>query len=122
MKDGVAVLAANFIRWKREHWLPSRDLILALTADEEAFSPKPSIFTQEDCGQASSHNLIGQGLTVPGHARVHAAEDERSAGASLALRLAKSTITCCYHDVRLEMKPPDPSGIVAGKLRYSEQV
>ena len=43
MKDGVAVLAANFIRWKREHWLPSRDLILALTADEEAYGDEVGV-------------------------------------------------------------------------------
>lgn len=35
IKSGDAILAANFLRWKREGWIPSRDLILALTADEE---------------------------------------------------------------------------------------
>ncbi len=35
IKDGVAILSTNFIRWKREGWVPDRDLILALTADEE---------------------------------------------------------------------------------------
>ena len=25
----------NFIRWKQQGWIPDRDLILALTADEE---------------------------------------------------------------------------------------
>jgi acetylornithine deacetylase/succinyl-diaminopimelate desuccinylase-like protein len=35
IKDGDALLAANFIRLKQEGWTPSRDLILALTADEE---------------------------------------------------------------------------------------
>ena len=35
IKDGAAILAANMIRWKREGWVPSRDIILALTADEE---------------------------------------------------------------------------------------
>jgi acetylornithine deacetylase/succinyl-diaminopimelate desuccinylase-like protein len=43
MKDGVAVLATNFIRWKREHWVPSRDLILALTADEEAYGDEVGV-------------------------------------------------------------------------------
>jgi acetylornithine deacetylase/succinyl-diaminopimelate desuccinylase-like protein len=35
IKDGAAILATNFIRWKREGWTPRRDMILALTADEE---------------------------------------------------------------------------------------
>ena len=35
IKSGDAILVANFLRWKREGWVPSRDLILALTADEE---------------------------------------------------------------------------------------
>jgi acetylornithine deacetylase/succinyl-diaminopimelate desuccinylase-like protein len=35
VKEGAALLAANMIRWKQEGWKPSRDLILALTADEE---------------------------------------------------------------------------------------
>jgi acetylornithine deacetylase/succinyl-diaminopimelate desuccinylase-like protein len=35
IKDGAALLTANFIRWKEEGWVPSRDLVLALTADEE---------------------------------------------------------------------------------------
>lgn len=37
MKGGAAILVANFIRWKREGWVPERDLVLALTADEEAY-------------------------------------------------------------------------------------
>src|SRR5262245_1464095 len=35
IKEGDALLVANFIRLKQEGWVPSRDLILALTADEE---------------------------------------------------------------------------------------
>src|SRR5215472_11648997 len=35
IKDGAAILTANFVRWKQEGWVPERDLILALTADEE---------------------------------------------------------------------------------------
>ena len=35
IKDGAAILTTNFIRWKQEGWVPDRDLILALTADEE---------------------------------------------------------------------------------------
>jgi acetylornithine deacetylase/succinyl-diaminopimelate desuccinylase-like protein len=35
MKEGDAILVANFIRLKKEGFLPDRDVILALTADEE---------------------------------------------------------------------------------------
>lgn len=35
VKDGDAILAANFIRLKEEGYKPDRDLILALTSDEE---------------------------------------------------------------------------------------
>lgn len=35
VKDGDAILAANFIRLKEENYKPDRDLIMALTADEE---------------------------------------------------------------------------------------
>lgn len=35
IKQGDALLVANFMRLKQEGWVPSRDLILALTADEE---------------------------------------------------------------------------------------
>src|SRR6266568_9658478 len=35
MKEGDAILVSNFIRLKKEGFLPDRDLIVALTADEE---------------------------------------------------------------------------------------
>ena len=35
MKDGDAILVTNFIRLKKEGYVPDRDVILALTADEE---------------------------------------------------------------------------------------
>ncbi|MBY0507344.1 MAG: M20/M25/M40 family metallo-hydrolase [Bryobacteraceae bacterium] len=35
VKDEAAILVANFIRLRREGYVPRRDLILALTADEE---------------------------------------------------------------------------------------
>lgn len=35
VKDGAAILVANMIRLAQEHYRPERDLILALTADEE---------------------------------------------------------------------------------------
>src|SRR5437879_7666638 len=38
MKEGDAILVSNFIRLKKEGYFPDRDLILALTADEEGGS------------------------------------------------------------------------------------
>jgi acetylornithine deacetylase/succinyl-diaminopimelate desuccinylase-like protein len=38
MKEGDAILVTNFIRLKQEGFVPDRDLILALTADEEGGS------------------------------------------------------------------------------------
>lgn len=35
IKQGDTILITNFIRLKKEGWVPDRDLILALTADEE---------------------------------------------------------------------------------------
>jgi len=35
IKDGDTVLITNFIRLKKEGWSPDRDMVLALTADEE---------------------------------------------------------------------------------------
>jgi acetylornithine deacetylase/succinyl-diaminopimelate desuccinylase-like protein len=37
-KAGAAMLVANFIRYRREGFVPDRDLIIALTADEETSS------------------------------------------------------------------------------------
>src|SRR5205823_5579831 len=38
MKEGDAILVTNFMRLRKENFLPDRDLILALTADEEGGS------------------------------------------------------------------------------------
>ena len=38
MKEGDAILVTNFIRLRKENFLPDRDVILALTADEEGGS------------------------------------------------------------------------------------
>jgi acetylornithine deacetylase/succinyl-diaminopimelate desuccinylase-like protein len=38
MKDGDAIMSATLIRMKKEGYLPSRDIILAMTADEEGGS------------------------------------------------------------------------------------
>ena len=34
-KAGVATILANLVRWKREGWVPDRDIIAVLSADEE---------------------------------------------------------------------------------------
>lgn len=34
-KSGVANIVANLIRWKRERWVPDRDIVAVLSADEE---------------------------------------------------------------------------------------
>ena len=39
-KSGVTVLVTNFIRWRREHWSPDRDIIALFTADEETTAAK----------------------------------------------------------------------------------
>jgi acetylornithine deacetylase/succinyl-diaminopimelate desuccinylase-like protein len=36
MKDSVAIAVSDFIRFKKEGFVPNRDIILALTADEES--------------------------------------------------------------------------------------
>jgi acetylornithine deacetylase/succinyl-diaminopimelate desuccinylase-like protein len=43
MKESAAIILTNFIRWKEEGWIPSRDLILALTADEEAYGDENGV-------------------------------------------------------------------------------
>jgi len=43
VKDGVAILVADFIRWRKEGYRPDRDLILALTANEETGGPENGI-------------------------------------------------------------------------------
>lgn len=43
IKGADALLVTNFIRWKQAGWVPSRDLLLALTADEEAYGDENGI-------------------------------------------------------------------------------
>jgi acetylornithine deacetylase/succinyl-diaminopimelate desuccinylase-like protein len=43
MKGADTIAAVNFIRWKQQGWIPSRDLILALTADEEIYGDEDGI-------------------------------------------------------------------------------
>ena len=39
-KAGVTMLVTNLIRWKRERWVPDRDIIAMFTADEESDATK----------------------------------------------------------------------------------
>jgi acetylornithine deacetylase/succinyl-diaminopimelate desuccinylase-like protein len=43
MKGADTIAAVNFIRWKQQGWIPSRDLILALTADEELYGDEDGV-------------------------------------------------------------------------------
>ena len=43
MKGAAAIALTNFIRWKKESWVPGRDLILALTADEELYGDENGV-------------------------------------------------------------------------------
>jgi len=43
MKGAATIAAVNFIRWKQQDWVPSRDLILALTGDEELYGDEDGI-------------------------------------------------------------------------------
>lgn len=44
MKGAAAIAVTNFIRWKQEGWVPARDLILALTADEELYGDENGVW------------------------------------------------------------------------------
>src|SRR5258708_36869893 len=43
MKGPGAIVVTNFIRWKQEGWVPARDLMLALTADEELYGDEDGV-------------------------------------------------------------------------------
>ena len=43
MKGPASIVITNFIRWKQEGWQPARDLILALTADEELYGDENGV-------------------------------------------------------------------------------
>ncbi|HTL06381.1 MAG TPA: M20/M25/M40 family metallo-hydrolase [Gemmatimonadales bacterium] len=47
VKDGAAMLVANFIRYKKEGFVPDRDLIIVLTADEETSGQSISWLVRE---------------------------------------------------------------------------
>ena len=43
MKGAAAIAVTNFIRWKQDGWVPSRTLVLALTADEELYGDENGV-------------------------------------------------------------------------------
>jgi acetylornithine deacetylase/succinyl-diaminopimelate desuccinylase-like protein len=43
MKASAAIFVTNFIRWKEQGWVPGRDLVLALTADEELYGDENGV-------------------------------------------------------------------------------
>ena len=43
MKGAAAIAVTNFIRWKQDGWVPSRALVLALTADEELYGDENGV-------------------------------------------------------------------------------
>jgi acetylornithine deacetylase/succinyl-diaminopimelate desuccinylase-like protein len=43
MKGSAAIFVTNLIRWKQQGWVPSRDLVLALTADEEEYGDENGV-------------------------------------------------------------------------------
>jgi acetylornithine deacetylase/succinyl-diaminopimelate desuccinylase-like protein len=43
MKGAAAIAVTSFIRWKEEGFVPSRDLVLALTADEELYNDENGV-------------------------------------------------------------------------------
>ncbi len=51
VKDGAAMLIANFIRYRKEGFVPDRDLIIVLTADEETTGESIRWLTAEHGGQ-----------------------------------------------------------------------
>ncbi len=70
IKDGDAVLMANFIRWRKEGYRPDRDLIMALTADEEGGTENGIAWLLLNRRQSIDAeyciNLDGGGLEVKG--------------------------------------------------------
>ena len=68
MKSGDALLVTSFIRLKKEGYVPDRDLILALTADEEGGTANGVdwlLTTHRDWVDAQySINLDGGGSTA----------------------------------------------------------
>ena len=58
-KSGVTVLITNLIRWKREKWMPDRDVIAYFSADEESDAAKGIVWVL-----AHARNLIDAELCL----------------------------------------------------------
>ena len=93
IKQGDTVLVANFLRLKKEGWTPSRDLVLALTADEEGGQSNGVQWLL-----ANHRNLIDAEYCI----NTDAGNFEAKKGKRLLLGLQTSEKN--YVDFRLEVK------------------
>ena len=88
VKEGGAFLVSNFIRLKQEGWIPRRDIILALTADEEGGDYNGVqwlLKNRRDLIDALLDALLGVSDAVCEVAAVGHAEGTRRAGRHLIL-------------------------------------
>src|SRR5215469_4288860 len=93
IKQGDTVLVSNFLRLKKEGWTPSRDLVLALTADEEGGQSNGVQWLL-----ANQRNLIDAEYCI----NTDAGNFEAKNGKRLLLGLQTSEKN--YVDFRLEVK------------------
>lgn len=73
-KAMASIFVANLLKWKREGWVPDRDLVLALTADEEGGDGngvewliahhKPLIDAEYAINEGGGGTLTGSGMDV----------------------------------------------------------
>ncbi len=94
-KAGAAGLVASFLRWKQEGFRPSRDFILALTADEESGD-----FNGVDWLLKNHRDWIDAEYSINTDSGMGELRDGKRA--LLGVQTAEKT----YHTVRLEVKNP----------------
>ena len=84
-KAGLAAIVATFVRWKRAGWVPDRDLVAVLTADEETdgksirwlLANQRSLLNADfalntDAGGVSTENGRALGLSLQASEKVYA--------------------------------------------------
>jgi acetylornithine deacetylase/succinyl-diaminopimelate desuccinylase-like protein len=84
-KAGLAAIVATFVRWKRAGWVPDRDLIAVLTADEETdgrsirwlLKNQPALFDAEfalntDAGGVALEDGKALGVSLQASEKVYA--------------------------------------------------